>query len=42
MAVVSDSCLCVGNPDDRFRPLLTRRQGVFMDQHGKELHNLWV
>jgi len=41
MAVVSDSCLCVGNPDDRFRPLLTRRQGVFMDQHGKELHNLW-
>ena len=39
LAVVSDSCLCVGNPDDRFRPLLTRRQGVFMDQHGKELHN---
>ena len=39
MALVSDSCLCVGNPYDRFHPLLTRRQGVFMDQHGKELHN---
>ena len=34
MTIVSDSSLCVGNPDDRFRPLLSRRQGVFMDQHG--------
>jgi len=31
MSVVSDSGVCVGNPDNRIRPLLARRQGVFMD-----------
>ena len=36
-ATIDGSCLCVGNPDDRFRPLLARRQGVFTDQHGKKL-----
>ena len=41
-AAIDGSCLCVGNPDDRFRPLLARR-GVFMDQHGKKLHILfWI
>ena len=36
VAAISGSCICVGNPDDKFRPLLTKRQGVFMDQHGKK------
>ena len=36
-ATIDGSCLCVGNPDDRFQPLLTRQQGVFTDQHGKKL-----
>ena len=41
-AAIDGSYLCVGNPDDRFRPLLARH-GVFMDQHGKKLHVLfWI
>ena len=35
-AAIDGSCLCVGNPDDKFRPLLGQRQGVFMDQDGKK------
>ena len=42
-AAIDGSCLCVGNPDDRFQPLLARHQGVFVDQHGKKLHVLfWI
>lgn len=41
-AAIDGSCLCVDNPDDRFRPLLACH-GVFMDQHGKKIHVLfWI
>ncbi len=32
--VIDCSKLCVGNPDDKFIPLLSRREGTFKDQSG--------
>ena len=35
MDVVNNSDKCIGNPDVKFMPLLTRRNGVFMNHDGK-------
>ena len=34
MDVVNNSDLCIGNPDDKFMPLVTRRNQVFMNHAG--------
>ena len=38
MDMVNNSDKCIGNPDLKFMPLLTRRNGVFMNHDGKYYH----